>query len=71
MIDLPTLIAERMDALGVTKYRLAQMSGVSQTTIGKFLAGTRRMNHEDVSAVIDALGGRVVFSRHRSTSPPP
>ena len=49
------IIAARIKSLGLTPYRVEQMSGVSDVVIGRFLRGERGINLVTVEKLCKAL----------------
>ena len=47
---------EFLDPLGITPYRLAQATGLSQTAIGQILRGTRSITPQSGIRISKALG---------------
>jgi len=54
-IIIAKLILPRMDELGMTAYKLAKVSGVSKTTIGRWFAGTQNIKLISFLQILGAL----------------
>jgi len=49
------LIEMRMNALGLSQSQLAVLSGISQTRISPFLAGSKRLDNTALTTIYDTL----------------
>lgn len=54
-LDPAHVIRQRMEARGVTKYRLAELTGIPRQTIGPFIEGQRNITSEYFVRILDAL----------------
>jgi len=50
---------QRAEGKGVTRYRLAQASGVSQSTLSDFARGKTSLRLPQAEAVAEALGKKI------------
>ena len=53
--DLKKIVTDRMEELGYSKYRVAQLSGVPRQTLGTWLAGETSITADRLAAVLAAL----------------
>lgn len=49
------IVVERMKAKKMTAYKLAKLTGISNQTVGNFVAGTHQMRSDKLAKVLDAL----------------
>ena len=50
------LIQARMAEDGISRYRLSQMTGISQSALSRWFAGKRDLSSGRVQLIMDALG---------------
>ena len=50
------LIQARMAEEGISRYRLSQMTGISQSALSRWFAGKRDLSSGRVQLIMDALG---------------
>jgi transcriptional regulator with XRE-family HTH domain len=60
--QLVTLI-RKAEARGVTRYRLAKVSGVSASQLSKLLSGKRGVSVDTLATLADALGYELRFCK--------
>lgn len=53
--NLDKIVADRMEAKGISAYRLAQLSGVTRQTVGNFVSGERAITSEKLMKILAAL----------------
>ncbi len=50
------IIQARMAEEGISRYRLSQMTGISQSALSRWFAGKRDLSSGRVQLIMDALG---------------
>ena len=53
--EIKSLIKSRMQALSITEYRLAQMTGISRSFLGRWFKGEYRITLDRYLLICDAL----------------
>lgn len=53
------IILSRMTEAGITRYRLSQLTGISQSALSRWFAGKRDLSSGRVQLIMDALGIKV------------
>jgi transcriptional regulator with XRE-family HTH domain len=64
-MKLTDQIREAIEQSGVSRYRIAQETGIDQSTISKFMLGHRGLSMEALDAIADELGLEVVVKSSR------
>ena len=62
-MKLSEQIREAMDDSGLTRYRIAQDTGIDESTLAKFYHGTRGMSLESLDVLCAYLELRIVSKR--------
>jgi transcriptional regulator with XRE-family HTH domain len=58
-MDLRQIILDAMKKQGMSQYRLAKLSGVSQQTVNRFCRGERDLTSQRVEKLLAALSLRI------------
>jgi transcriptional regulator with XRE-family HTH domain len=56
-------IRQAIDDSGLTRYRIAQDTGIDESTLGKFYNAQRGMSLENLDRLCEYLGLRIVMDR--------
>ncbi len=56
-------VRQAIDDSGLTRYRIAQDTGIDESTLAKFYHGTRGLSLENLDLLCEHLGLRVVMDR--------
>ncbi len=59
-IDLQAIFGELLDRSEMTRYRIAQETGLSETVLSNYVTGKRRPSLEALVAIAELSGSRVV-----------
>ena len=60
-------VREAIDDCGVTRYRIAQDTGIDESTLSKFYHGQRGLSLDNLNVLFDYLGLRIVKGRKPPT----
>ena len=60
-------VREAIDDCGVTRYRIAQDTGIDESTLSKFYHGQRGLSLSNLNVLFDYLGLRIVKDRNPPT----
>jgi len=58
-------LRQAIDDSGMTRYRIAQETGISEATLSKFYLGQRGLSMEALNALGEFLGLRIVADREK------
>ena len=56
-------VRRAIDDSGVTRYRIAQDSGIDESSLAKFYHGTRGLTQDNLDRLFEYLGLRVIMNR--------
>ncbi|MCA9178015.1 MAG: helix-turn-helix transcriptional regulator [Planctomycetales bacterium] len=56
-------IRQAIDDSGLTRYRIAQDTGIDESTLAKFCHGTRGLSLDNLDPLCEYLGLRIVAER--------
>ncbi len=56
-------VRRAIDDSGVTRYRIAQDTGIDESSLAKFYHGTRGLTQDNLDRLFEYLGLRVVMDR--------
>ena len=56
-------VRQAIDDSGLTRYRIAQDTGIDESTLAKFFHGTRGLSLDNLDRLCDYLGLRIVAER--------
>ena len=59
-------VRQAIDDSGLTRYRIAQDTGIDESTLAKFYHGTRGLSLDNLDLLCEYLGLQVVKTRRRS-----
>ena len=59
-------IRQAIDDSGLTRYRIAQDTGIDESTLAKFYHGTRGLSQDNLERLFGYLGLRIVKDRQRT-----
>jgi transcriptional regulator with XRE-family HTH domain len=67
MKKLSEQLREAIEKAGVSRYEIAKQTGVSETTLCRFVSGERGISVDAMDAIGQYLGLSIVRSKKRST----
>jgi transcriptional regulator with XRE-family HTH domain len=67
MKKLSDQLREAIEKAGVSRYEIAKATGVSQTTLCRFVSGERGISVDAMDAIGQYLGLSIVSQKKRST----
>jgi len=67
MKKLSDQLREAIDKAGVSRYEIAKQTGVSETTLCRFVSGERGISVDAMDAIGQYLGLSIVGQKKRST----
>ena len=56
-------VRQAIDNSGLSRYRIAQDTGIDESTLGKFFHGTRGLSLDNLDLLCKYLGLRIVMDR--------
>ena len=56
-------VRQAIDDSGLTRYRIAQDTGIDESTLAKFYHGTRGLSLDNLDLLCEYLGLRIVMDR--------
>lgn len=59
MQEITQKIKDRMDEMGITKYRLSKLTGISEAAIGRFLNNESDMLFSNVLKILQVVKGSI------------
>lgn len=60
-------VRQAIDDSGLTRYRIAQDTGLDESTLAKFYHGTRGLSLDNLDLLCEYLGVRIVVERKPTT----
>lgn len=67
MKKLSDQLREAIESAGVSRYEIAKQTGVSETTLCRFVSGERGISVDAMDAIGQYLGLSIVSQKKRST----
>ena len=61
--NLTDQLRQAIDDSGMTRYRIAQETGIDESTLAKFYHGTRGLSLDNLDLLCEYLGLRIVMDR--------
>ena len=67
-ISLSDQVRDAVERSGLTRYRIAQETGIAESTLSRFVRGLQGLSTEHVDQLGELLGLRIVASGRRRSS---